>query len=410
MLRVAHLGTKGLPAKGGTERVVEAVGMRHAVNHDVTVYGSRLVCRTGVYCGMRIEALPTSPGKRLGPVLLDLAAATHCLVRRRFDVVHLHGSENSFILPALRLHYPVVVTNHGDASRLDKWGPLAKVFMRLTEAVSVRLATLPTAVASTQAEQLSRRHRRPIAHVPNGVHAAEPVDREGANAILRELGVEPLQYWLFAAARVDPTKGCHTLLEAHAAVGRVPLIVVGDLLHVPGYDQRLRGMAAGRRVHFVDRLDDKAVLMGLLAQTRLFVFPSTVEAMSMMLLEAVSLGAPTIASDIPENTTLLPEWFPTFRAGDAADLARAARDYLSFEPELMTELTRGAADWVKERFDWNTIAARYEQIYRDAIEKRESSRWRRWRRRRSASPRYRQQKSDAGADGNTGRRSARSIR
>ena len=83
MLRVAHLGTKGLPAKGGTERVVEAVGMRHAVNHDVTVYGSRLVCRTGVYCGMRIEALPTSPGKRLGPVLLDLAAATHCLVRRR---------------------------------------------------------------------------------------------------------------------------------------------------------------------------------------------------------------------------------------------------------------------------------------------------------------------------------------
>ena len=106
MLRIAHIGSKGVPSGGGTERVVEAVGMRHAVNHEVTVYGSRLVCRTGAYCGMRVEALPTSPGKRLGPVLSDLSAAAHCLVRRRFDVVHLHGSENSFILPALRLRYP----------------------------------------------------------------------------------------------------------------------------------------------------------------------------------------------------------------------------------------------------------------------------------------------------------------
>jgi starch synthase len=381
MLRIAHLGTKGLPAMGGTERVVEAVGTRHAANHHVTVYGSRLVCRTGAYRGMRVEALPTSPGKRLGPVLSDLSAAAHCLVRRRFDVVHLHGSENSFILPALRLRYPVVATNHGDASRLDKWGAIAKMLMRLSEVASVRLATAPTAVAGTQAEQLSRRYGRQVAHVPNGVRATELVDREGANAILRELGVEPQQYWLFAAARVDPTKGCHTVLETHAAVGRVPLIVVGDLFHAPGYDQKLRGMAAGRPVHFVDRLDDKAVLMGLLAQTRLFVFPSTVEAMSMMLLEAVSLGAPTIASDIPENTTLLPEWFPTFRVGDAADLARAARDYLALEPKVVAELTREAADWVKERFDWDVIAAQYEQIYRDAIEKRDSSGWRRWRRR-----------------------------
>ena len=57
----------------------------------------------------------------------------------------------------------------------------------------------------------------------------------------------------------------------------------------------------------------------------------------MMLLEAVSLGAPTIASDIPENTTLLPEWFPTFRVGDAADLARAASDYLALEPEVVAD-------------------------------------------------------------------------
>ena len=111
MLRVAHLGTKGLPAKGGTERVVDAAGKRHAANHEVTVYGSRLECSTGVYCGMRIEALPASPGERRGPVLLDLAAAAHCLVRRRFDVVYPHGSESSFTLPALQQFIQSLLTS-----------------------------------------------------------------------------------------------------------------------------------------------------------------------------------------------------------------------------------------------------------------------------------------------------------
>jgi hypothetical protein len=47
-----------------------------------------------------------------------------------------------------------------------------------------------------------------------------------------------------------------------------------------------------------------------------------VEAMSMMLLEALAVGAVGVASDIPENTPILPPGYPTFAAGDAAALAR----------------------------------------------------------------------------------------
>ena len=84
------------------------------------------------------------------------------------------------------------------------------------------------------------------------------------------------------------------------------VLVVGDLHHALGYEARLRKLADGLPVTFLPRLDDKAALMGLLQHCRVFVFPSTVEAMSMMLLEALALGAVGIAGDIPENTSILP--------------------------------------------------------------------------------------------------------
>ena len=41
----------------------------------------------------------------------------------------------------------------------------------------------------------------------------------------------------------------------------------------------------------------------------------------MMLLESLAVGAVGVASDILENASILPAGYPTFRAGDAADLA-----------------------------------------------------------------------------------------
>jgi len=365
-MRIAHLGSKGIPSKGGTERVVEAVAVRHARDHAVTVYASRATCSGEPVGGVRVQALSAPKGKHAGPVALQLRYAADALLKSDCDVIHLHGAENAFILPLLRTRFPVVTTYHGPAYEREKWSPTARRLIRSVERTSVKSASVATAVARPQAERLSRDYGRHVAWIPNGVDPRPEVDEAGALALLRELGLEPDRFWLFAAARVDPTKGCLTLLEAHRQVADEPLLVVGDLYHAPGHEDELRA-AARDDVRFVPRLDDKAVLMGLLRQARLFVFPSTVEAMSMMLLEAVGQGTLTLASDIPENTAVLPEWFPTFRAGDPDDLARRAQELLAVEPEVRRSLTAEAAAWVAERFDWDRIADQYLEVYESTL-------------------------------------------
>jgi glycosyltransferase involved in cell wall biosynthesis len=366
-VRIAHLGTKGIPSRGGTERVVEALGRELATRHEVTVYGSLLVCRSAEVDGIRVVALPAVAAKHVGPVLLQLACAAHAL-SQPYDIVHVHGSENAFIVPLLRLRFPVVTTNHGPAYEREKWGSVARRLIRAVEGVSVLAASAATAVAKNQAERLTARYGREVRFIPNGVNHEESIDGAGASALLAELGLEPERYWLFAAARVDPTKGCHTLLEAHARLGdRVdPLLIVGDLYHAPGYEEKLRGTAR-ENVHFLPRLDEKPVLHGLLRMARLFVFPSRVEAMSMMLLEALALGVPTIASDIPENAQVLPHDFPLFKAGDAADLARAIDRFLSEPPDRRRQTVEEAQSWVADRYRWGPISHQYERVYAAAL-------------------------------------------
>ena len=280
----------------------------------------------------------------------------------------MHGAENGFVVPLLRLRSPVVTTNHGPAYLREKWSGAAKALIRAVDGLSVRPATRATAVSTVQAAELRRRYGREVVAIPNGVDLDEPVDEEGAERLLAGLGLSRGEYLLFAAARVDPTKGCHTLLEA---LGRLPepppLLVVGDLYHAPGYEERLRALARDLPVSFVPRLDAKPVVLGLLRGARLFVFPSEVEAMSMMLLEALCQDAPTLASDIPENTSILPPGFPVFRTGDADALAAGLQQLLAADPEARRREASAAREWVTARYGWDEIARSYDAVYRAAM-------------------------------------------
>ena len=103
-------------------------------------------------------------------------------------------------------------------------------------------------------------------------------------------------------------------------------------------------------------------LFELVAGAKLFVFPSEVEAMSMMLLEVISCGVPVLASDLAENLEVTGPDYPwLFRSADAANLAAKLAAFLEKGPgpEIAALRARCAHD-----FNWTAIAARYLALYR----------------------------------------------
>ena len=362
-IRIAHVGSKGLPSRGATERVVEAIATRHASDNEVVVYGSRRVCATGFVQVVRVIALPVPAGKHLGPVVLDVLSALHAF-GSGYDVVHVHGSENAFVVPLLRIRSRVVTTNHGSPYETKKWGPVARFLMRRVERISVRAASLATCVAAPRAERLAARYGRPVRYIPNGLDRRMHADVDAADAVLREAGLEPGKFGMFAAARVDPIKGCLELIHAwRASLTDVPLLVVGDLWHAPGHEAQLRAAADGANIVFLPRIESRDTLLGLISRSALFVFPSTVEAMSMMLLEAISTQARVLASDIPENLAILPSAFPVFPAGDEQALSAAITAILAESPRESEKARAEYADEMMRTYDWDRIAERYLEAY-----------------------------------------------
>jgi glycosyltransferase involved in cell wall biosynthesis len=159
-----------------------------------------------------------------------------------------------------------------------------------------------------------------------------------------------------------PRKGCHFVLEALRQMDDdVRLLVIGDTSHVPEYTAQVMALA-DERTAFAGFISSKALLFGLIALARLYVFPTTYEAMAITLLEVAALRTPLIASDIPENRVVLPDHALFFKSGDVADLRGRIEWALAHEAE-MKELAAGAYQQVAQHYHWPTIITAYEQLY-----------------------------------------------
>ena len=89
--------------------------------------------------------------------------------------------------------------------------------------------------------------------------------------------------------------------------------------------------------------------------------------MSITLLEAASVGAAILCSDVPANRAVLPEQALYFSAGDAADLASKLRWALD-HPQEMALLGKRAQAWVRQQFDWDSICQQYIALYQRVTE------------------------------------------
>ncbi|MEP7357536.1 MAG: glycosyltransferase family 4 protein, partial [Anaerolineales bacterium] len=240
---------------------------------------------------------------------------------------------------------------------------------RLLQAMEYPFAawsSLPTSVSRQHAQQFTARYGRPVRYIPNGVQLRPAVDLAAARSRLAAHGLPAGGYWLFAAGRILPLKGAHLLLEAcrQVAAGQ-RLVIVGDLSPVPEYARQLLALA-GDQVTFIPFVSAPAELLGLIKLSSLFVFPSIQEGMSMMLLEAASLGVPLLVSDIAANTEVMPGQVLHFQSGNAADLGEKLR-WARANPEQMAAAGQAAQAHVAERYAWDVVAQQYEQAYLAAL-------------------------------------------
>lgn len=362
--RIAIIGLKGLPPFGGAANVGDNIIEQLSGEYDFTVYATAShTHHKGDYKGARQIVFKKFPIRQLNVFYYYLASAVHAVFTRRYDAIHLHQMDGAFILLLLRLRYKVVATSHGLTYRHAKWSKWSRPYFKVNEWLQARLSNHLTVVSKSLVphyEKIVPSTR--ISYIPNGVTAIPPA----------AVTLSTQDYILFAAGRIIPTKGLHILLSAlrktatgpsKSSASKRKLIVLGDHSQLKDYSRELFDLAAGLDVEFKGLIREKPLLNAWIAGARLFVFPSTYEAMSMMLLEVASLKTPILCSDIIENTDIFDhDEMLFFRSGSETDLADKLGWALAHPAEMQTFADKAYRS-LMDKHHWNIIARQYASIF-----------------------------------------------
>jgi len=304
------------------------------------------------------------------------AAVIAPILATRADLVHVHLGEDLAVLPVglaaarlrllplvltvhLSLRHTLVVTDLRSAilktlgGRIERWGECS------AEAV---LAITPRLARQLVSEGLEEDR---VHVIPPGVNPSlfagphdDPVPGIGRPRVV-------------FVGRLAPQKGVRTLIAA-ARLLKTPgvwVLLVGDGPERSLLEREVIRLGVGDRVHLLGFVPHEHV-PAVLSSADLLVLPSLYEELGTVLLEAMWVGLPIVASrtgGIPDVITDRVHGL-LVAPGDPEALARAI-DRLLAEPNLARRMGEAARERAKN-YDWEALAERVLNVYRGVIARR----------------------------------------
>jgi glycosyltransferase involved in cell wall biosynthesis len=355
-MRVAILGTRGIPARyGGFETFAEELGRRLAARgHQVTVY-----CREQhadpYYLGVRLVTLPTLRHKYTD-TLAHTAISTLHAVTQRYDVILCCNAANAIFCWLPRIFRTPVLLNVDGLERLrKKWNRLAKAWYRLSEWLSTFCPTHPVSDAEAIRAYYRKTYRCETTFIPYGAETG----KVPSTKVLDELALTPGQYFLYVS-RWEPENNALLVREAfESVVTPMKLALIGDAPYAPDYKAKVRATNDERIVMPGYIFGDGYKELG--SHCFAYIHATEVGGTHPALIEAMGRGALVLYLDTVENREVaggcgLPFAQETLPAVIAEALALSAQD--------RARLTAAAVARVEERYSWDAVTTAYEALFR----------------------------------------------
>ena len=228
----------------------------------------------------------------------------------------------------------------------------------ISERISLVLAALfadrALAVSASTARQL-RRARFPMGRVSAvecGVDLAATRSLAGA--------LQALRYDAVFMKRVQAVKGIFDLIDAWglvvAARPAATLAIIGGGIDAEAAQERVRVRGLDDNIDFLGAIFDASEKFSLVGASRMFVLPSHEENWAIVIGEAMALGVPVVAYDLPELTEV---WGNAFRAVPRGDIRALASEILALlaDEQGRRDLAKRGLDRVSS-LDWSVVAKR----------------------------------------------------
>ncbi|MGF1541386.1 MAG: glycosyltransferase family 4 protein, partial [Pleurocapsa sp.] len=199
-------------------------------------------------------------------------------------------------------------------------------------------------------------------YIPNG--PGKYADSNPNFSYVKSLGLEPGKYILFLG-RLVPEKRPELLISAFQMLPDTgwKLALVGGDSDTTEYITRLHQIIDGNPDIILPGELKGALLAEIVRGAGLFVLPSDLEGLPLVMLEAMREGIPVLASDIPPHQQLIGrDRGLTFTAGDRADCSQAIAQAIK-QPQKLATMARQAREHIQAHYTWEKIMSDHLALY-----------------------------------------------
>lgn len=366
-VKIAFIGSRGIFSNyGGVENATREIvlEMSQENNVNINVYGVRNEDDNKFTLPVNVTTIfiPAFIYRYLGQHGYILFCILHVLLINRPKVVILFASGPCVFTPLLRFAGIKVITSlRAFDSARDKWGRISRTILQFGEYCSWRFADEFTANSKEMVSVCSK-YRHDAHFIPNG---AKPIVTANIND-LENYGLVPNHYLLFAA-RLDPVKRLHLLLEAHKRLPdsiRIPLVIAGGNVKDEAYEKMLRKYES-QSVIFLGHIKSEQ-LEPLMKYCRAFILPSVLEGMSNSLLSAMANSKAVLAADIVENSDVVECQDALFEKDNVNDLHEKLIK-ISGDIDFCNNLGKKLGEIASEKYSWATTSAMFFKLIRNHV-------------------------------------------
>jgi len=310
-------------------------------------------------------------GFRPAALVRDVRRMRRLLARERFDLIHTHGSQDSWIaaLANVPKRIPIVRTKHNIFPIRDhaanRW-----LYGRAFD----RIICISKAIVEQCAEKPYIGREK--LHL---VHSAADLDRfanPDAEGVASWRGKWKDRHPVIAVVgRLRREKGHRFLFEAVARLrDRFPgilVVVAGDGSLREELREYARALGIGEQVLFLGFRTDVAEI---LAASDIFALPSLSEGLGTAIIEAAAAGRPIAATRVGGITDIVAdgETGLLVEPGDAEGLARAI-GRLAEDRAFAERLGEAAKRYAFEHFAAENLVEKTEAVYREILSGRKSA-------------------------------------
>ncbi len=321
-MKIAIIGPRVFPTynrKGvsGIEKRTEAYIKSLAKNHKIFVFIRNWAYEEDIVVeNIIIKRVFTIKNLYLDTFIYSILATIGALWNQ-CDIFMYEGTGATTLafLPKL-LHKKVIISIHTEEWKREKWNRIAKWYLTFLESIIFFITDNIITVSHDLQKYILKKYNKKSIVIPYYYEKPTPSKE---NAILKKYNLHNRGYLLFLG-RLTKEKRIDWLIKAYNLnLTDKKLVIAGDNDLDIHYVTFLKKLSKNNsNIIFTGYVDGKAKEV-LLQYCFLFILPSSIEGLSLALLEAMSYQRPILASNLPQHRVMLQKTEYLFNTNSYSD-------------------------------------------------------------------------------------------